>query len=141
MGGMTAMLYSMLGKRQPVAVAAVCPICDLAAFFESDERMRRSIYNAYVSGEADFEAELDRHNPILHTDRLPDIPYLVVSGEADKIIGEDGQIGPFQQAMRQSRKRATFLRVKTMEHCNIFDIEDIYQTYLHFCLRHLGLQA
>ncbi len=141
MGGLTAMLYSMYGNRRPLAVGCNCPVCDLAAVFEASPQMRRSIYSAYVGSGLPFEEELDRHNPILQTSRLPDIPYLIVSGSMDVVISEEGQIGPFQQAMLQAGKRATFMRVPGMGHCNIMEFEDAYQTYLHFCLRHLGLQA
>lgn len=141
MGGMTSMLYSIYGKRRVKAVACNCPVCDLADRVSISDYVRRSVYAAYAGTERSVQEEILRHSPLHQVDALPDIPYLIVCGTKDTAIPEKEQIAPFQQAMTAAGKRATFVRVPGMGHCNIGDFEDAYQTYLHFCLRHLGLQA
>lgn len=141
MGGLTSMIYPLYGKRKPLAVGCNCPVCDLASVFEVSVDFRRSIYGAYVGSGRPFEEELDRHNPILQVDKMPDVPYMIVSGTQDGLITEEAHIAPLQQAMRQAGKRATFLRVSGLGHCNLESFEDAYQTYTHFILKSLGLQA
>ncbi len=140
MGGLTSMIYSLYGARKPLAIGCNCPVCDLEREIkDGGGYLARSVYSAYVGKGKDVAEEIRRHSPICMAGALPDVPYLIVSGSEDPCVTEEGQIGPFRDAMRAAGKRAVFLCVPGMGHCNISDFEEAYQTYLRFCLRNLGI--
>lgn len=138
MGGMTAMLYTLFGKRRVCAVACNCPVCDLRAILDNNPHVQRSVYYAYLDTERTIEEEIDRHNPILHVSEMPDIPYLMVSGQADLAVPEDRHAHPIKQAMEQAGKQAQFISVPAMTHCDLQSHEEYYLKYLDFCLTQLG---
>ncbi len=141
MGGLTAMIYSIFGKYKPLAVGCNCPVCDLEKEASEGGILTRSIYAAYVGEGKDVENEILRHSPIRMVNALPDLPYLIVSGQSDGAVTEKDHIFPIKEAMQRAGKNATFLSVPGMGHCNIGEFEDAYQIYLHFCLKNLGVEA
>lgn len=139
MGGLTSLMYSMLGSRTPLAVGGNCPVTDIALAFSCGGDLTRSIYNAHVRKGEDFEVSLARINPMEHTDSLPRIPYLIVGGEKDGCVTVDRFLRPFAEKMKASGQDITLLSVPGMDHCQIQQFEDAYQTYLAFVLKNLGL--
>ena len=139
MGGMTAMLYSVYGRRAVRAVACNCPVCNLEAVMASSPHVRRSVFAAYAGSGREMEEEILRHNPLRQVEHMPNVPYLIVSGTADVAVPDPKHADLMKREMARLGRDATFLSVEGMVHCDLLSHEEPYLAYLQFVLRHLGV--
>lgn len=136
MGGLTAIMYPVLGSYRARAAAADCPVCDLRTFIGETDFRRCSFYDAYFH--KDLDTELTRHNPLERLRDFPDIPYMIVRGEADPAIDMATQYEVLLAAMKDHGIDVTFVSVPDMKHCELEHFPEHLKQYADFCFRALG---
>jgi len=82
-GGMMTFLTLLKNKNFQCAVL-VGAISDFKGYAGSDES-RKSIYKRII-GEEDFHKKLEERTVLNFTDKLPEIPYLLMHGGGDEIV-------------------------------------------------------
>lgn len=134
MGGLTALLYGIYGKRVPIACAANCPVTDLPLFYQRNPDVRRAIVSAHVEAELPMKAVLPAYSPVHQAKQLPDIPYYCVFGELDGAVDEE-YVSAFEQAMTAARRRITVCRQPGMQHCDLASHRGAFDAYYDFIIR------
>ncbi|MGM9646622.1 MAG: alpha/beta hydrolase family protein [Eubacteriales bacterium] len=86
MGGLSAMVYALYGKRSPVGCAVNCPVCDLPLFYRSHDFAPRTLHSAFWNEEGDFEEILQSRSPLHLADRLPVMDYHIFQGDSDQRV-------------------------------------------------------
>ena len=131
MGGQAALMYTLFGTRRISACYANSPVCDLIAHFREREDIPRTLVNALIGSEASFETELVRHSPLHRAGDLPDIPYMIVAGEADDQVNKAVHSDRFVERMRQLGRNVRYDQLPDMRHWQITDYK-VYRAYVDF---------
>lgn len=120
MGGLSALLYPIVGRYKPAAAAANCPACDLVYHYSARPDLPRYFVCAYGGGEeTDVEAVMKAHSPMHRLEELPDIPILLVHGLADPMIAAGPNSETFARRVNERGGRAVYIPVEGMGHCNM----------------------
>lgn len=130
MGGMTAIMYGIFGKKKPIACTANCPVTDLEKMLSHD--MTRAIYSAFILEDKPFSECVKEHSPILNISKLPKIPYRIMLGEKDTAITASAL--KFTEKMKQNGFDINTSVVAGMGHCNLADFAPEFNTYLQFII-------
>lgn len=130
MGGMTASMYCIMGKRKPVACAMNCPVSNLERISRS-KAIRRSVYSAHILDERPIEKVIDELSPLNNVSKFPKIPYFAVYGSLDEGMNEE-VASEFETAMLGAGHDFKRITVEGMGHCNLFEFPDAFKTYLEF---------
>ena len=77
MGGQSALVYTALSKRTPVACVANCPVCDLVFHFTERPDLPRTLYSAFYHEDGSLEKALESASPIHMVERMPDVNYYI----------------------------------------------------------------
>ena len=128
MGGCAAIAYTFLGNAKPVACAANSPVCDLVYHYSERPDVPRSLYGAF-GGEGNLKEAVISRSPIHNIDKLPDIPYFVVHGNADTQVNFDAHTAKFVREIGDKRD-ITFRAVEGMQHCDM--PQEIREEYYAF---------
>lgn len=121
MGGMTALMYAIEGKRKPVGCVVNCPVTDTELIFEND-----SIRPAILSAHIEEGLNLKAFSPVCRINDLLDIKYFAVFGGKDECI-TDKYFLPFNEKMQG--KNYEYYIEEQMPHCDISNFENAYVKY------------
>jgi len=139
MGGLTAMHYTVFGKRKACACAVNCPVSDMLHFFENAPQDRRAFLSAHILEEGTLEDILDANSPLHFADRFPDIPYFLVYGEKDSYF-TDKQRPPFVEKLQQLGVNHSVWIQPEMGHCQLMQFPESKAKYLHFIMTAAGVE-
>ena len=136
MGGLSALVYTRYARITPSACAANCPVCDLV--FHRTERvdLPRTIYCAFAEEGNTFEEAVEQHSPLHLVASMPDIPYLIVHGDADQSVNKQAHSDRFVKAMREAGRSVAYVEVPGMTHCNFTGHDDARDAYESFIVNH-----
>lgn len=116
MGGHGALVYTMLGKTKVSACMANCPATDLLFHYFERPDLPRTLHHAFGSY-GPIEDALHTHSPLHQVDRLPDVPYFIVAGDADARLNKAQHADRLVAAMRSRGLAVQYHEVAGMEHC------------------------
>jgi len=122
MGGMTALMYSIEGKRRPVGCVVNCPVTDMELVYNKLDGVRPAILSAHI----EEGLNLKSFSPYHRINDLPDIKYFALFGGEDSCITKDFYI-PFNEKMLG--RKYEFYLVPQMPHCDILNYENAYTKY------------
>lgn len=125
MGGHGALVYAAYGKYRPSRVAVSCPVCDLTALYPHERFWPSTVYHAF-GGEEDYSKALYEHSPLYITNKLPDVPYFIISCEKDAVIAPETHFEPLIKKLIGEGKELTVHRMKDAGHC-AHDAEAVHQ--------------
>ena len=133
MGGLTALMYCVKGKRPVIACAADSPVTDIWKYYDISAYSRRAILSAYIMEEGDLRALADGNSPLYNVYRLPDIPYFLLFGELDEHFMKE-HMPSMVSAMEERGLRFTLWVEKGMGHCGTGDFPKAMAAYTEFIL-------
>jgi dipeptidyl aminopeptidase/acylaminoacyl peptidase len=114
MGGYSALMYPRLTtSHKVVAVAALCPVCDLIAIAPY---IADALYSVFAHTAIGIDAELKRHSPLLEVENLPRVPYFIAQGDADDIVNKAKHSDKLVAKMRDSGFDVEYLEVAGANH-------------------------
>jgi len=116
MGGQGALVYSCYAKRTPAVCAALCPVCDLTYHMNERPDLPHTVYHAFRSYEGTLEEAAKTASPLHLIQKMPDIPYMVIHGDADTAVNKQRHSDAFVKELSKSRK-VTYIEVAGMRHC------------------------
>ncbi len=131
MGGMTAFMYCIDGKRKPSACAMNCPVTDTRAHFENNFYIRRAIMDAHIDKEEAMPEFLKGISPIYRIADFPDIPVFALFGGRDTCITEK-EYAPFIEKMKVKNIKAVIS--ENMEHCDTDNNEKGFRAMTDFII-------
>ena len=119
MGGHGALVWPVFSKyrRNIRAVFANCPVTDLPVFHAYVAGLtngwarydRQTVERSYpAEAGVDYEKVLRRRSPIHLVDRLPDVPYYVNQGTADKCVQKATQSDVFVPALKAAGRKVVY---------------------------------
>ena len=133
MGGMTALMYCVKGKRKAVACAADCPVTDMWKYYLHDRYARRAILSAYIAEAGKLEDLAKENSPLYNAEKLPRIPYFLLFGENDTHI-TCGHMPPMVESMKKLGLDVTVRIEKGMGHCAMDSFPEAFDAYCGFIL-------
>lgn len=116
MGGHGALSYTMFSRHRVAGCMANCPVCDLPFHYTERPDLPRTMHFAYGSY-GDITAALTENSPLHQAAKLPDVPYLIVHGDADTAVAKAKHSDPLIAAMRARKLNVTYVEVPGMGHC------------------------
>ena len=131
MGGLTALMYCVLGKREAVRCAAECPVTDMHKIFEDNYTVRRAILSAHIEKEGKLEDILKEHSPVYRAADMPKIPYFLLFGGNDTLITEK-HYPPLYEAMQEQGHNVKVHIEEGMGHCETLNFETALNKYCAF---------
>ncbi|MCC7205277.1 MAG: prolyl oligopeptidase family serine peptidase [Phycisphaeraceae bacterium] len=137
MGGFSALLYTRYARRTPDACMAVFPCCDIKHHFTERPDLPRTIRYAFRGYPEPWEEVLAEHSPIEQVEHMPDIPYLIFHGEADKTVSKAHHSDRFVAAMRKLGRRVRYVEVPGMGHGTMMPLEVVNErvAFVTGCLK------
>ena len=116
MGGQCALLYTRYARKPVTACLASYPVCDVK--YHSTERpdLPRTFHHAFRGYPEDRETLFAEHSPLSQVGAMPDIPYLIVHGDADQAVSKTQHSDRMVAAMRQRGLTVRYLEVPGMGH-------------------------
>jgi len=134
MGGVGATNFIRFSRyRENVTACAMnCPVTDLE--YHATERLdcAATMYRAYSYYDCPIELAVILHSPINFIDEMPDIPYFIVHGDADKLVNKGVHSDKYVPAMRAKGYNVTYVEVSGMEHVDLVGYPDAGKLYLEF---------
>lgn len=137
MGGLSALLYTRYARRPVTACLALYPCCDLAYHFTERPDLPRTIRYAFRGYAEPWDQVLAEHSPLAQVPHMPDIPYLVIHGDADAAVAKAHHSDPFVAAMRRLGRRVDYLQVPGMGHGPCMPLY-VWQRRIDFVKSHLA---
>lgn len=131
MGGQAALMYTIFSRRKISACYANSPVCDLVSHWGEREDLPRTLANAFINSPVGIENELKAHSPLFQVERFPDIPYMIVAGEADEQVDKKAHSDRFVEQMQAAGRDIRYCQLKDMKHWQISDY-GIYRDYVDF---------
>lgn len=134
MGGLAALMFCVKSRHKIAACFANCPVCDLP--FHATERpdLPRTMYDAFAHYPCGVAEAVRRTSPVDMAESFPDIPYLIIHGEADSCVNKQAHSDKFVAKMHALGRRVEYLGVPGMDHCDITHYPEAYRRYLDFVL-------
>ena len=129
MGGLASLIYTRYAAVTPDACFANCPVCDLPYHATERPDLPRTLYHAYGDYECGLEAALRLHSPYHQAAEMPDVPYFVVHGDADKSVNKGYHSDRFISAMREAGRRIEYYEVAGMAHCDLASFPEARAAY------------
>lgn len=136
MGGHAALTYPMFSLPRVTAVYANCPVTDLVYHYAERPDLPRQMHHAFRNFGVITET-LEVNSPVYNVDRLPDIPYMVVHGEADNQVSKVHHSDRLVAVMKERGLRIEYVPVPGMTHCGAYP-DEIGQRVQSFLLAQLG---
>ncbi len=131
MGGLSALVYSNYAAVRPAACTANCPVCDLPYHFTERPDLPRTIKLATAHYTCGFEQAVRSISPLHIVQSMPDIPYFIIHGTADKSVNKAMHSDRLVEALRLAGKNVTYKEIEGMEHCAL---NENFQQYADFIL-------
>ena len=130
MGGQSALVYTVLAKRTPVACVANCPVCDLPFHFEERPDLPRTLYSAFYNEKGSLEAVLKGASPIHMVDRMPDVDYYIFHCENDKAVNIKKHSDILVDRMK-GKRNVKYHTLPTGGHCELTEeMQKLYFKYI-----------
>ena len=123
MGGGGALLYARYAKRPVSACYALFPVCDTAFHFSERPDLPRTFHHAFAGYKGTLPALLAEHSPLAQVASMPDIPYLIVHGDKDKLVSKERHSDRMVAALRRRKCNVEYLEVPGMGHGSPMPIE------------------
>ena len=117
MGGGSALLYARYARRPIAAVLANCPACDFTYHFIERPDVARTMYHAFGAYAGEWQEILKEHSPLHQVAYLPDVPYLIIHGDADPAVSKTRHSDPLVAAMRRTGRNVEYHEIPGMGHC------------------------
>jgi dipeptidyl aminopeptidase/acylaminoacyl peptidase len=136
MGGHGALTYALLSRRPVAACAAVSPVCDLTFHYGERPDLPRTLHHAFGSY-GDVTEALIAHSPLHQAARMPDVPYLIIHGDADRAVGKAQHSDRLVAALRAAGRTVDYREQPGMGHCGPFDWS-LYRVLSAFVSRRLS---
>ncbi len=127
MGGLSAFIFAMEGKRTPVACVTNCPVCDLNCHYFEHPDVPRTLYSAFYAPGTDLQANISACSPLHRVAELPDIPYTLFQCMDDDDVWPHHHSEVMIPAMRQRGLQVEYIQIPTGGHCGLN--EDYLQMY------------
>ncbi|MCC7145548.1 MAG: prolyl oligopeptidase family serine peptidase [Phycisphaeraceae bacterium] len=127
MGGFSSLLYTRYARRRPTACLALFPCCDLKYHFTERPDLPRTIHFAFRGYHEPWEQLFAEHSPVAQVQHMPDIPYLVIHGEADKTVSKAHHSDRFVAAMRRLGRKIEYVEVPGMGHGSMIPLSVLQQ--------------
>lgn len=108
MGGMTALAFSALAKRKPVACVPNCPVCDFFTYLDNAPCNIRTVYSAWYGVEGTMEENMKSVSPLHLVDRLPAVKYFFFHGDCDDIVRKERNTEPLVEALKEKGYDVTY---------------------------------
>lgn len=128
MGGLSAYNYALYGRFPLAGIAGNCPVTDFHYYATERPDVARGIYRAFAHYDTGTSMAVDIHCPICNLDALPDVPYFVVSSDADKAVNKAAHADKFVAALKKAGRNVTYREVEGMEHCQ-FDAPGQFESF------------
>lgn len=132
MGGHASLIYSYKSKYRPIAVAVNCPACNLPAMVYDRIEVYLSVWDSQFESPMDFDDAIRANDPISLADKLPVVPYLFISGDADTAVKIEENSDLLVPLLRDRGCDVRYLRIPEMKHCAL-SAEDM-KTYQDFAV-------
>ena len=131
MGGQSALVYTALSKRTPVACVANCPVCDLVFHFTERPDLPRTLYSAFYHEDGSLEKALESASPIHMVERMPDVNYYIFHCECDKAVNKEKHSDVLINKMK-NRFKVVYHIVPDRDHCDLTeDMRKRYNEYIY----------
>ncbi|MDR3318769.1 MAG: prolyl oligopeptidase family serine peptidase [Clostridiales bacterium] len=132
MGGYCALMYPRLTTaHRAVAVAALCPVCDLLAIAPY---IADALYSTFAHTPVGIDAELKRHSPLLEAENLPHVPYFIAQGDADTAVDKEKHSDKLVAKMKSLGFDVEYLEVAGADHA-LYTSLPTMKSYLGFIRR------
>lgn len=140
MGGHGSLLYARYAAHPITACAALYPVCDLHYHFDERKDLPRTIHHAFQGYEEDYEVLFREHSPLQQVARMPRVPYLIVQGDADKLVNKAAHSDKMAAAMHAQGHDLEYIEVPGMGHTEPL-YYGVYRRYIEFIKEHLGQET
>jgi pimeloyl-ACP methyl ester carboxylesterase len=135
MGGQQALIYARYARRPVAACAVNCPVCDLEYHYGERPDLPRTMHAAFGSY-GDITEALQAHSPVHQANEMPDIPYLILHGGADKAVAKSMHSDKLVEALRSRGVSVEYRVREEMGHCGPLDWP-LLRRWTDFVLEHL----
>lgn len=131
MGGLSALVYMVYAKREPVACVANCPVCDLPFHFTERIDLPRTLYSAFYNYDCSLQDALKSASPLDLIDRMPvNAKYFIFHCIEDKAVNKQKHSDRFVEAMKE-KCDVTYHAVPDRGHCDLPDeIKMLYNKHI-----------
>ena len=126
MGGQSALVYTALAKRTPVACVANCPVCDLVFHYTERPDLPRTLYSAFYHEDGSVEKALESASPIHMVDRMSDVNYYIFHCECDQAVNKEKHSDVLIDKMKE-RFKVVYHTIPNRGHCDL--TEDMWKLY------------
>ncbi len=116
MGGCSALLQARYSRHSVVGCLAIYPVCDTAYHFTERPDLPRTMFLAFGGYEGTFEEALAEQSPLAQAEQMPDIPYCLIHGDADKAVGKEMHSDKFVRRLRDLGRKVDYLEVPGYGH-------------------------
>jgi len=116
MGGHSALLYTLYARHSVAACVASYPVCDFAYHFTERPDLPRTIYHAFRGYPQPLHQLFTEHSALIQVPNMPNIPYMIIHGDADKLVDKKQHSDRLVAAMRARGLNVTYLEVPGMGH-------------------------
>lgn len=121
MGGLSALVYMVYAKREPVACVANCPVCDLPYHFTERPDLPRTLYNAFYNYDCSLQEALKSASPLDLVDKMPaNAKYYIFHCVEDKAVNKQKHSDRFVEAMK-TKHDIVYYAVPDRGHCDLTD--------------------
>ncbi len=125
MGGCSALLWTRYSRHRIAACMAVFPACDLTYHMHEGPNLPRTMHFAFRGYPEPLDDILCEHSPLYQAAAMPDIPYLVIHGDADKTVSKAHHSDRLVAAMRQAGRRVEYVEVPGIGHDSLMPMSVI----------------
>lgn len=132
MGGMGVLNYAHYGTHGLTAAALNSPVTDLSYHCAERPDCAATVYRAYNYYPCAVEKAVFQHDPMKFADKLPEIPYLFVAGDADTAVHKAVHSDRYVPFMRKLGYHVTYLEVPGMSHCDLAGHPEMLSRYVEF---------
>lgn len=116
MGGCSAFIHARYACRPVSACCAFMPVCDVPYHYSERRDLPRTMHHAFDLYGEPFDAVLKEHSPLHQVEGMPEIPYLVVHGNTDKMVNKARHSDRMVAAMRKRNLTVEYIEVPEMDH-------------------------
>lgn len=119
MGGQSALVYMVYGKRTPVACVPNCPVCDLLFHYSERSDLPRTLYSAFGSYPDTLDEALRTASPLHLVDRMPKrAVYHIFHSDADLMVNKEAHSDRFVNALKETHEISYYIE-HGRGHCDL----------------------
>jgi dipeptidyl aminopeptidase/acylaminoacyl peptidase len=137
MGGHAALNYAHYSKRKSVAVVCNCPVTDVRFCFTERPDVPRTFYHAYGLNYLSMDEAFTENSPLEQVEKMPQVPYFIIHGDADKLVSKSAHSDKFVKRMRETGHNVEYIEAPGMEHCTFNDYS-LFRRMIEFILRYFA---